>query len=399
MAKTSIEYHFGPNGETRLFRSEDDLLAFIGSRDFLGWVDELQPHSANAANWLSQKKSEIVNMVRSAIQSRGFEQAPYHVSQILGVTPFPTGRMPLAKKILKLSKSDQDRAYYLLCAAMRASDSSIGYDHIRGGVELALFEQKVTPDSVESTNETLTELIRSVEQSRFAADENEQERQNQFSVQSLERDEVFAKNLKKFEADEEVIRQKTRDQVSGALSELSTTSALEVESLHNLQKAYVEHMALDASVSYWEGKATRHRAKLVKHGGLELLVPVYFVVCVGVALCYATYIVLPSLEPSNPQRTVVFSALGLLITSLMLWYGRLLTRNLMTQRHLYEDAEERRVMLKSYIALTKEGHVDKEDRVLALGAAFRPASDGVGKDDGSPDLSTATIIGRLVQNK
>ena len=76
-----------------------------------------------------------------------------------------------------------------------------------------------------------------------------------------------------------------------------------------------------------------------------------------------------------------------------------MTRELLHHRRLLEDAEERKVMLMSYVALTKENQVGREDRVLALGAVFRPSADNGPADDGAPDLATATIIGRLVQNK
>jgi Family of unknown function (DUF6161) len=53
--------------------------------------------------------------------------------------------------------------------------------------------------------------------------------------------------------------------------------------------------------------------------------------------------------------------------------------------HLSTDAAERVVMVKTYLSLLEGDHLSgDEDRQLILQALFRPASDGIVKDEGLP---------------
>ncbi len=53
--------------------------------------------------------------------------------------------------------------------------------------------------------------------------------------------------------------------------------------------------------------------------------------------------------------------------------------------HLLTDAGERVVMVQTYLSLTEGDHLaSKEDRQLILQVLFRPAADGIVKDEGMP---------------
>jgi hypothetical protein len=87
--------------------------------------------------------------------------------------------------------------------------------------------------------------------------------------------------------------------------------------------------------------------------------------------------------------------LGVFITSIVFWAGRILTRLYLSELHLGIDAQERAVMAQTYLALTAEGTVGEEQRSLVLAGLFRGTSDGIVRDDAAPDLGLAALVSRL----
>jgi len=79
-----------------------------------------------------------------------------------------------------------------------------------------------------------------------------------------------------------------------------------------------------------------------------------------------------------------------------LWIGRLLTRLYLSEHHLRKDAEERRIMTTTYLALMRKEAAGDQDRQVILTALFRNSSDGIVKDDGgSADLGLSALVSRL----
>ena len=67
------------------------------------------------------------------------------------------------------------------------------------------------------------------------------------------------------------------------------------------------------------------------------------------------------------------------------WALRLVVRMFLSHLHLLTDAGERVVMVQTYLSLMEGEHLtSKEDRQLILQALFRPAADGIVKDEGVP---------------
>ncbi len=74
-----------------------------------------------------------------------------------------------------------------------------------------------------------------------------------------------------------------------------------------------------------------------------------------------------------------------LIGLFTIWGVRLVVRMFLSHIHLATDAAERVVMVKTYLSLIEGDRVKSvEDRQLILQALFRPASDGIVKDEGIP---------------
>jgi hypothetical protein len=168
-----------------------------------------------------------------------------------------------------------------------------------------------------------------------------------------------------------------------------------ISDLRTVEKTYKEHMKLRAPVHYWEEKRSSH--------SLRALLTLIAIVVFGLMgldvlrrelMSIADRVVLP-----NPGAYGLFKgiALALLYSSIALVSFRIALRIYMSERHLEIDAGERVAMIKTYLALTAEDKVSEVERPLVLSPIFRPATDGIVRDDGSTALPIEAIAAKLVE--
>ena len=97
--------------------------------------------------------------------------------------------------------------------------------------------------------------------------------------------------------------------------------------------------------------------------------------------------------PGTPPETWRLAIL-VLISVFAVWGVRLVVRMFLSHLHLSTDAAERVVMVRTYLSLLEGDRLaSKEDRQLILQALFRPATDGIVKDEGIP-FSLAEVLTR-----
>jgi hypothetical protein len=139
--------------------------------------------------------------------------------------------------------------------------------------------------------------------------------------------------------------------------------------MENLRRLYTEQMGLKAPVEYWKEKRDGHRSLawltgIGSFGGIA-----------GAAIYLVTQIhdLLKGVQPGGTPESWRIGTL-VLIALFAVW-----------GLHLMTDAAERAVMVQTYLALIEGGKLTNgEDRQLILQALFRPASDGIVKDEGIP---------------
>ncbi|KZN49887.1 DUF6161 domain-containing protein [Pseudoalteromonas luteoviolacea] len=187
----------------------------------------------------------------------------------------------------------------------------------------------------------------------------------------------------------------------GYIKELrSKVKSMESDASETVQKAqdvYLSQVELDVSVKYWGDKQAAHK----KSRNMWLLV------LIGLSIITVTIpFTLPKFVTwfyeDQPDVTLilgVFNPISILATvifiSLLSFTIRFCSRQYSTDQHLYLEAEERKTMLKTYLALMNEGKlVEQEDRKVALDALFRPAQTGIVADHGAvvPTDSVVRII-------
>lgn len=177
--------------------------------------------------------------------------------------------------------------------------------------------------------------------------------------------------------------------------EQKSDSASAVAEIRAVQKTYEEAMALQAPSKYWRDKAKIHKdAETWAAWRLA-----GFFLAAGAGLSTAFYLTAQFFlqAESDPRTSVYFVASAGLATvaGLILWVGRLLARLYLSEHHLRKDAEERRIMTTTYLALMRKTAAGDQDRQVILTALFRNSSDGIVKDDGAADLGLSALVSRL----
>ena len=152
------------------------------------------------------------------------------------------------------------------------------------------------------------------------------------------------------------------------------------QGVETLRKTFREEIALRAPADYWETKRKGHRTLAWITGGLS------FAGIAGAALVLGWQIHdLLASTPSGRTPDTWRLAVLILIGLFAVWGVRLIVRMFLSHMHLMTDAGERVVMVKTYLSLLEGDRLaSKEDRQLILQALFRPATDGIVKDEGIP---------------
>jgi hypothetical protein len=224
-------------------------------------------------------------------------------------------------------------------AKKAAAEQSL--DQLRGKTEQLLGEKTEAYDALHREYQSLAESIRSAAATQASGFESSQgQRQSDF-------DQLKAEHEKAMEA---------------------------------LRKTFREELALRAPAEYWKAKRDGHFKWARVAGGVS------FIGIGGAAagLGWQVHDLLVKTPASTVPETWRLGVLAL-IGVFTVWALRLVVRMFLSHLHLLTDAGERVVMVQTYLSLLEGDHLSsKEDRQLILQALFRPAADGIVKDEGVP---------------
>ena len=161
------------------------------------------------------------------------------------------------------------------------------------------------------------------------------------------------------------------------------------EEMESLRKTFREEIALRAPAEYWETKRTGH----VRMSWITGVLSFGGIAAAASVLGWFIHDLLRTAKPGTPPETWRLAIL-VLISVFAVWGVRLVVRMFLSHLHLSTDAAERVVMVRTYLSLLEGDRLaSKEDRQLILQALFRPATDGIVKDEGIP-FSLAEVLTR-----
>jgi hypothetical protein len=214
-----------------------------------------------------------------------------------------------------------------------------------------------------------------IDKSNAEAIENAEQIKTAANAQGAAHEELFSKA--------EAERSEAYSKLRGDLE--ATATAFEIQ------------METQAPVAYWRKRACHYR----RASRWALFFLLTFALCAVPSLSYLynqTASHLPT-DATNVPYAALFraSAFAILMTSIAFWAARILLRIFLSTRHLTTDAEERRTMITTFLALTRKSAVKDDDRKFILAALFRPGADGIVNDESAPDTMFAALMGGILR--
>lgn len=167
-----------------------------------------------------------------------------------------------------------------------------------------------------------------------------------------------------------------------------------VKRLADLEEAYSRALATRAAREYWERRARVHKVsalRFVRHVKKAIC---YTVIALAVLTLAAVVLAACGIALGDHIELAV---LGVSLIVLAFWVIRTLARQYFAESHLARDASERATMIKTYVALVKDGQASQSDEALKyfLTPIFRPGSDGYIKGDHGPNHPLFEVVQKL----
>jgi hypothetical protein len=161
-------------------------------------------------------------------------------------------------------------------------------------------------------------------------------------------------------------------------SELNSAVDNARQELDAITQTYEENLALHAPVRYWGLQEKYHRRKVIL---FAIVTVVAAVMAIGGLVTFAWYVLDQKVGELIIGKLVTMAVL----TTFAIWAVRLCSNLFMSHNHLHTDAQERRTMIHTYLALLRKKNALKEDeRQLILQTLFRPNTTGMIKEDSGP---------------
>ncbi|GGA51846.1 DUF6161 domain-containing protein [Pelagibacterium lentulum] len=347
----------------------------------------------NCWQWLQSSKEPDADKLHQYVQSqfRALHQglARNQFSQLevkFTKTTIPTSRSTLFQFIETVRANDEKLAIAIAGLTWGMAEIKLGHPMTLAALSsLVTFCEGVTPESAAAIRTQLDEVLARYKRSESATrgwakrleSELDASRQTTSRVVSLGR--RYAKHKLRFQ------RKSDDARIESAIGELNET-----------RRVYMEYMALSAPVSYWQAKAASHRKR---EGTLKNVAICYAlgagIVVVVALFCLAKFALQAASQEAHTSVLLIYAGIGVVITTIGFWIGRVITRLYLSEAHLAVDAEERATMVQTYLALTNVNQASAEDRTIVLASLFRPTEDGIVKDDGAPDFSAAGVLSRF----
>jgi hypothetical protein len=390
---------FGLNGGSLAPTTYPELIGWIQiEQTFWSWLQERQ--YGNHDQWQREASGQLNQALSSAQQAQQYLQSnPSHAEQQLNncrsciegaflQRQLPHSSTPLAKRVEAYRRDVSDKAAsYLLSVLGAAATSNTQFQPVeleawRGFIEGLLERFQLTTAAPKGRRQAADQ---SFEQLRKKAEQLLGEKNEAYDA--LHRDyNKLAESVRTTESSQATdfdAAQTTRQ------TEFETLKANHDQAMEALRKTFREELALRAPAQYWEKKRKGHRFWATVTGALSFG-------GIGAAaggLGWQIHGLLQNTPQGSTPETWRLAVLTL-IGVFSVWALRLLVRMFLSHLHLLTDAGERVVMVQTYLSLMEGQQLaSKEDRQLILQALFRPASDGIVKDEGVP-FSLAEMLTR-----
>jgi hypothetical protein len=394
VAEEKFEFSLGADGDGAVDGWEGLLLWLAKERAKWTWLVP-GDGATDAHGWASNIQNTwnvVVNNV-TAIRDQGnpIEAARPHL-QPLAAGPLLSSEVPDGALILEIREAAGDTAASFAFAFLKAAvnvGNARNRDELRGAM-LTVIPDVVKPTEISERLQRERANYRSAIRSAIERiDEADRVRASEFDALRSRGTRIANRMLWRSRDNWRRVQKAWQSQATQAVSEINA-----------VQAAYLEAMHLQAPVKYWSDKAKAHGKK--EFWGIIRLVAFFPVALAGLGFAFwkaGTYLLDHAANPEarNPVALYVVITGGLaVISTLLFWVGRLLTKLYLSEHHLRNDAEERAVMTETYLALTKDSAASDTDRDIILAAIFRSTPDGIVREDGPGDFTLQALLAKFM---
>jgi hypothetical protein len=384
---TLFSLELGPNGGVLAPVSIDELRAWINREiAFWGWIGNFQPGPHREAIWQAyQQLANALNQVNEGapyeisnpgVYTDRIENAKRHLFAAYLTHKLPHTSSRLAKRVEDLRKTQPLRAIaYLYTQLANPNNYQFGasdFDSWTGFIE-GLSERtkiiEIPKSTLRSATESVDELRGKVEVLLSAKQQQLDELHRAYEGLT---DSLTTKDMDRSES----WRQFT-DQAETRHAQIVSDHT---DRMAGIEAVFREKMTLRGPVEYWSMRQSHHERYSRVFGIISFLL-IFFG---GGALAMWAANVFGNIPDNAAPKAWQVSSL-VVVAVFVTWAIRLIIRLFLSHSHLRTDAAERVVMTQTYLALLEEAKLTEEkDRSLILGALFRPASDGMVKDESIP---------------
>lgn len=381
-----ITVDLGENGGTRLFYSLDEVDEFIDSESE-ATPGRLVRSTLGGPAW--QRIAEAKSMVGNARSSPDYlEQLNQLLVLAFGdATPFsfPTSVGPRGKLVTEIAQARGDGVaagavgYFINQIGSLTQNS----ETIQGAHLAAAFEIGIDANSAKSYRAAFKTIAEqgTRHHRKFAEDSAK-------LLGDIEEKRDAATARLRRAAARWVKRQNRR------LDEAKERFDAAEKDIRLVEETYKVQMALQAPVEYWEQKKARHQGKAVFLRRVLCLFGIGAALALGWLLYSVAGRIVVEAAKGTGAGAIAYAGIGVFVTTIAFWAARIMVRLFMSEHHLAIDAEERAIMVQTYLALKLKEQVGPEDLKIILTGLFKSTSDGIVKDDGAPDIGIASLLSK-----
>lgn len=356
---------FKPFCSIETYKNEEPLSGLISHLQSMAQLPDLLQQTVSAEeNNNGQQVEANFNTLRKRLNSiyllRGIP--PGNSAEVISLTSF-IEQDPLAALAALHSLSDPQNPGSI--QALQLNHTA----HSRGVGLAAIIRFAILPkfDTADNNKKTIDQLLASIHERT--------DRSHQIlSTQIKAAENVLQKLKEAYEKSETDYSTYTKKVASGVDESINEAQ----ERINAFKKGYQAEIALKEPVTYWQEKAEQHALSSNRFGIAAL--------ATALVAGYLAITELPSiLQVDKGEPPPYFGiAITVAVSTLALWLLRVLVRSYLGQSHLKSDADERVAMVKTYLALMESNRAPTDTLGPVLSALFRPASDGLVKDDSMP---------------
>lgn len=398
-----IDIDLGPhNGTLKLFTAEELQNFMQTEQEFWVWLNSSPVNSQLSQPWnvISQQLSQIRNQIApfgDGTDEGNRRLMEKHLTRAFRNTNIPLSTSPVGEFISELKAESPMVAAAALASWMNTGGLDISkFEHTKGVMLMAAFDAGITRKTPAAVKRSLEGLQKNLQTAKANTEKEISDQRDIFKRELARQRKAVARSLWQGRRLLAAFRSAKDAQVDQSLSHLGEQAMSSIASIRETDNLYREHMRLKGPVEYWSKKAEAHRTKTLTYRNVLIGFSVIAsLALVGGLYWIAGHAIEIATKDKPPAVYLVLVTLGVVLTTIVFWAARILTRLFLSEHHLAIDAEERAIMAQTYLALTAEGQATEQERGIVLGSLFRPTADGIVKDDAAPDLSPASLLSRL----